>query len=96
MARFDDDDDDLDIPPGAADDESSGRDDPDPRDLASDDFITCPHCGKFIHEDSVACPYCKMNVLDPLRPGINPLWFVITAIFVAVFIAIFWGVLGPF
>ncbi len=75
-------------------DEGLSREDPDPRDLAGDDFVRCPHCGKLIFDDSVTCPYCKTNILDPLRPGVNSLWFIITTIVVVVAILLVWSVLG--
>ncbi len=53
-------------------------DDPDERDLAPDEMamVRCTNCRKWIIEETVRCPYCKMMQLEGPHHG-KPFWFVI-------------------
>ena len=79
--------------PGAANPLDPG---PDPGDIGSDsgEFIPCPHCGKYIHDDAEACPHCRMNILNSTRFGFKPTWFVATVFIVLVAFIFYWVFFG--
>jgi len=54
------------------------EDDPDV-DYGDDEAtITCPYCGREIHEDSIRCPGCERYVSDEDTPSPRkPLWFIV-------------------
>ncbi len=48
----------------------SERDEPLEEDLADgeeSEMVRCPHCGKYVYEETVKCPHCNDWILD--EPG---------------------------
>lgn len=56
------------------------RDDPDADDAddadadSEDDLVSCPHCRKMIHGESVRCPECGEYLEDGTAPDRKPWW----------------------
>ena len=72
---------------------------PDPSDMDNDaegdaDEIDCPYCGLWVSEFAQICPHCKTYISKedaPRRSARKPLWWIVI---VALFVAIFAGMLG--
>lgn len=58
--------------------------------LRERDTVKCPHCRKWILEDSPKCPYCK-NWVEAEREGPSrPRWVVWTAIALLALCGVWW------
>ena len=43
--------------------------------------VSCPHCGRQIHEDAQRCPYCDQYISTEDSPdGPKPWWIILGAI----------------
>jgi hypothetical protein len=52
--------------------------------------VTCPYCGREIHEESQRCPYCEQYISgedSPVRP--KP-WWLITGVALCLLVIFLW------
>jgi hypothetical protein len=73
------------------DEDESERDENDALDDEAEEEVACPHCGRFIYEDSVRCPYCHLYVEGDLvvtnrRGGWNLLYRLAAVTLLALFL----------
>ena len=76
--------------------EDDSRDDPVDADLIepahSIDFIQCPHCKKYCHEEAIVCPRCKHSFMERDRARM-PRWYLLTVLGLLLLIVLFWVLL---
>jgi hypothetical protein len=52
--------------------------------------IQCPHCRRYIHEDSQRCPYCEHYISEEDAPPSRKSWWIILGTLLCLYIVYRW------